>query len=48
MDDVVASFQIEKRGGKYKVVGEPLAAEEYGVGFFLGNTELRDLSLIHI
>lgn len=42
MDDTVASYQIEKRGENFVVLEETLAAEEYGVGFLLGNEELKD------
>jgi len=42
MDEIVARYQIEKRGAKFRVLDETLAAEEYGVGFLKGNTELRD------
>lgn len=42
MDDTVASYQIEKRGDDFVVLEETLAAEEYGVGFLLGNEALRD------
>lgn len=42
MDDTVARYQIEKRGIAFVVLDETLAAEEYGVGFLLGNEELRD------
>ncbi|HBR03672.1 MAG TPA: ABC transporter substrate-binding protein [Ruminiclostridium sp.] len=42
MDDIVASYQIEKRGGQFVVLEESLAAEDYGVGFLLGNETLRD------
>lgn len=42
MDEIVANYQIEKRNAKFKVLEETLAAEEYGVGFLLGNEELRD------
>ncbi|NLZ92822.1 MAG: amino acid ABC transporter substrate-binding protein [Firmicutes bacterium] len=42
MDEIVANYQIEKRNAKIKVLEETLAAEEYGVGFLLGNEELRD------
>ena len=42
MDDVVASYQIEQRQVDFVVLDETLAAEEYGVGFKLGNEELRD------
>lgn len=42
MDVIVASYQIEKRGDNFIILEETLAAEEYGVGFLLGNEELRD------
>ncbi len=42
MDDTVARYQIEKRGDNFTILEETLAAEEYGVGFLLGNTKLRD------
>lgn len=42
MDDIVASYQITSRGAKFAVLDEVIAAEEYGVGFKKGNTELRD------
>lgn len=42
MDSIVANYQIEKRGEKFSVLSESIATEEYGVGFLLGNTELRD------
>lgn len=42
MDDVVASYQIEQRQADFVVLEETLAAEEYGIGFKLGNEELRD------
>lgn len=43
MDETVASYQLKKRGdGKFKILEETLAEEEYGVGFELNNTELRD------
>lgn len=42
MDEIVANYQIEKRGLALYVLDETLAAEEYGVGFLLGNEELRD------
>lgn len=42
MDEIVARYQIEKRGDNFVVIEETLAAEEYGVGFLLGNEELRD------
>ncbi|MDO4555450.1 MAG: amino acid ABC transporter substrate-binding protein [Lachnospiraceae bacterium] len=42
MDDTVASYQIEKREADFVVLDESIAEEEYGIGFKLGNTELRD------
>ena len=42
MDVGVAKYQLESRGDQYVILDEVLAAEEYGVGFKLGNTELRD------
>lgn len=42
MDSIVANYQIEKRGEKFSVLSESIATESYGVGFLLGNTELRD------
>lgn len=44
MDVIVAGYQIENRDDKdnYVILEEALASEEYGVGFKLGNEELRD------
>ena len=42
MDIGVANYQIESRGGGYIILEQRLAAEQYGVGFLLGNEELRD------
>lgn len=42
MDEVVAIYQNEKRGEIFAILEEVLAPEEYGVGFLLGNEELRD------
>lgn len=42
MDIVVAKYQIEQRKADFVLLEEPLASEEYGVGFLKGNTELRD------
>ncbi|NLM75211.1 MAG: amino acid ABC transporter substrate-binding protein [Clostridiaceae bacterium] len=42
MDEVVARYKIEQRDEEFVILEETLAAEEYGVGFLLGNTELRD------
>ncbi len=42
MDIGVASYQIESRGGGYVMLEQNLASEQYGVGFKLGNTEMKD------
>ncbi|MBQ7776434.1 MAG: amino acid ABC transporter substrate-binding protein [Lachnospiraceae bacterium] len=43
IDIGVASYQIEQReAGAYVMLEEKLATEQYGVGFLLGNEELRD------
>lgn len=42
MDSIVAGFQVEQRGGGFRWLDETLSAEQYGVGFKKGNTELRD------
>lgn len=42
MDVGVANFQIEGREDQFVILEESLASEFYGVGFYLGNTELRD------
>jgi len=42
MDEIVARYAIEKKGENYKVLDEVVGAEKFGVGFKLGNTELRD------
>lgn len=42
MDIGVANYQIESRNGGYVILSDFLATEQYGVGFLLGNTELRD------
>lgn len=42
MDIGVANYQIESRNGGYVILDELLATEQYGVGFLLGNTELKD------
>lgn len=43
MDIGVAKYQIESRGAdKYVILEELIAAEQYGVGFKLGDTETRD------
>ncbi len=42
MDECVARYNIEKKGGKFKVLEEIVGSEKFGVGFKLGNTTLRD------
>ena len=42
MDSVVANYQIEQRKADFIILEETIASEEYGVGFYKGNTELRD------
>ncbi len=42
MDIGVAQYQIDSRDGEYIILDEHLNAEQYGIGFKLGNTELRD------
>ena len=42
MDEIVARYEIQTSGKPFKVLDEAVASEEYGVGFLLGNEELRD------
>lgn len=43
MDIGVAKYQMQSREeGKFMILDEYLAGEQYGVGFLLGNEELRD------
>lgn len=42
MDIGVAKYQIESRNGGFVMLSQFLATEQYGVGFLLGNVELRD------
>lgn len=42
MDIGVAQYHINNRGDGYVILDEHLNAEQYGIGFKLGNTELRD------
>lgn len=42
MDEIVARYQIQTSNKPLKILDEIVASEEYGVGFLLGNTELRD------
>lgn len=43
LDVGVANYQIAARdAGKFVILDQVLVSEQYGVGFLLGNTELRD------
>lgn len=42
MDIGVAQYQIASRGDEFVILDEHLNAEQYGIGFKLGNKELRD------
>lgn len=42
MDIGVAKFQLASRGDTYVILDKYLATERYGIGFLLGNTNLRD------
>lgn len=42
MDIGVAEYQIESRGGGFTILDEVLNSEQYGIGFKLGNTKLKD------
>lgn len=43
MDIGVANFQVESRGDEFVLLDENISSEAYGIGFKLGNTELRDM-----
>ena len=42
MDVIVAGYQIQQRNADFIILDDTLSAEEYGVGFKKGNTDLRD------
>lgn len=42
MDIGVAQFQVESRGDDYVILEEQVSSEAYGIGFKLGNEELRN------
>lgn len=42
VDIGVAQYQLTSRGDLFRQLDEPLSTEQYGIGFKLGNTELRD------
>lgn len=43
MDIGVAEYQMEQRSVEFVILDEYLSSEQYGVGFKLGNEELRDI-----
>jgi|LSQX01.1.fsa_nt_gb polar amino acid transport system substrate-binding protein len=43
MDEIVANYRLEKGDIDMVILEEGIASEQYGVGFKLGNTDLRDL-----
>jgi polar amino acid transport system substrate-binding protein len=42
MDIGVAKYELDARKGQFKMLDEHVSSEQYGVGFKLGNTELRN------
>lgn len=42
MDIGVANYQIKQRGDAFRMLDERVSSEQYGIGFKLGNTSLRD------
>lgn len=42
MDIGVAQYQVESRGDEFVLLEENVSSEAYGIGFKLGNEELRD------
>ena len=42
MDEGVAKYQVNKTNGKYIILNDVISSEQYGIGFKLGNTALRD------
>ena len=42
LDIGVAKYQLGLRGGEFKMLPQSVSSEQYGIGFKLGNTELRD------
>lgn len=42
MDIGVASYQLSAKGDAFTMLEEQISTEKYGIGFKLGNTELRD------
>lgn len=42
MDMGVAKYEVETRDGEFRILDEYVSKEQYGIGFKLGNTELRN------
>ena len=42
MDIGVAKHQIEGKESKFTILDEPIVKEQYAIGFYKGNTEMRD------
>lgn len=42
LDFGVANYQLANRGDEFIILDERVSTEQYGIGFKLGNTELRD------
>lgn len=42
MDIGVAAYQISSRGDSFRILDDYLSSEQYGIGFRLGDTALRD------
>ncbi len=42
MDIGVANYELKVRGSMFAMLSEPVSTEQYGIGFRLGNNELRD------
>ena len=42
MDVGVAKYEMMQRGGGYKILEKNISTEQYGIGFYKGNTQLRD------
>ncbi|HZJ77714.1 MAG TPA: amino acid ABC transporter substrate-binding protein [Clostridia bacterium] len=42
IDETVIGYKIAQGNDKFRILDDSLAAEEYGVAFLKGNTELRD------
>jgi len=42
MDIGVAKYEVSSRGDKFTILDDHISSEQYGIGFKLGNTGLRD------